>query len=282
MSLAARGSRVVFVGNIPYELTEEQLVDVFKEAGPVVSFRLVFDRDTGRPKGYGFCEYHDAETAASAVRNLNNYDVGGRQLRVDYAEADPMIEAARAQEQAGYGSSGPSQPRSAQPVYQQQQQPQPQQQAPLQHQPAPQALPTAAPQVQGQSAMDAITKTLAAMNPTQLFELMTQMKQSGSSARPSCKPAPASLRSVPGHDHDGHCGPRGRPAHPRPADRGPPATTATPATPPTPAAAAHPGCLRRCVSPAAHRRRLHADRTRAAGAAYHAAPGADDGGGGVE
>lgn len=69
-------------------------------------FRLLFDRDTGRPKGYGFCEFlgkldfleqthghtHtvfiDAETAASAVRNLNDYEIGGRQLRVDYAAMD--------------------------------------------------------------------------------------------------------------------------------------------------------------------------------------------------
>ncbi|CAG8792239.1 15117_t:CDS:2, partial [Acaulospora morrowiae] len=42
-----RGSNVVFVGNIPYELTEEQLTEVFKEVGPVVSFR-----DNGRPRGY--------------------------------------------------------------------------------------------------------------------------------------------------------------------------------------------------------------------------------------
>jgi cleavage stimulation factor subunit 2 len=57
------------VGNIPYELTEEQLVDIFKEVGPVKSFRLVFDRDTSKPRGYGFCEYYDPETASSAVRN---------------------------------------------------------------------------------------------------------------------------------------------------------------------------------------------------------------------
>jgi cleavage stimulation factor subunit 2 len=46
----------------------------------------VFDRDTGKPKGYGFCEYRDAETAMSAIRNLNNFDMNGRSLRVDYAD----------------------------------------------------------------------------------------------------------------------------------------------------------------------------------------------------
>lgn len=42
-----------------------------------VIYRLVLDRETGKSKGYGFCEFADAETASSAVRNLNNYDIGG-------------------------------------------------------------------------------------------------------------------------------------------------------------------------------------------------------------
>ena len=44
--------RSVFVGNIPYEATEEKLKDIFAEVGPVVSFKLVFDRETGKPKGW--------------------------------------------------------------------------------------------------------------------------------------------------------------------------------------------------------------------------------------
>ncbi|ORX43157.1 hypothetical protein BCR36DRAFT_586827 [Piromyces finnis] len=83
-----RSTRVVFGIIILYDYTEEQLTEIFKEVGPVVSFRLVFDRESGKPRGYGFCEYQDAETAASAVRNLNSYEVGGRELRVDYADND--------------------------------------------------------------------------------------------------------------------------------------------------------------------------------------------------
>ncbi|CAI5975149.1 unnamed protein product [Closterium sp. NIES-65] len=49
---------------------------------------LVTDRESGKPKGYGFCEYRDEETAQSARRNLNGYDINGRQLRVDFAESD--------------------------------------------------------------------------------------------------------------------------------------------------------------------------------------------------
>lgn len=53
-----------------------------------VFYRLVNDRETGKPKGFGFCEYGDAETAQSAIRNLNNVDFHGRNLRVDYADDD--------------------------------------------------------------------------------------------------------------------------------------------------------------------------------------------------
>ncbi|RVE41696.1 hypothetical protein evm_013661 [Chilo suppressalis] len=80
-----KSMRSVFVGNIPYEATEEKLKDIFSEVGPVLSFKLVFDRETGKPKGYGFCEYRDQETALSAMRNLNGYEIGGRSLRVDNA-----------------------------------------------------------------------------------------------------------------------------------------------------------------------------------------------------
>ncbi|QRV84838.1 RNA recognition motif protein [Ceratobasidium sp. AG-Ba] len=85
-------SRVVFVGNVPYDMTEEQLTQVFSSVGPVAGFRLVFDRETGKAKGYGFCEFFDHESAASAVRNLHGTDVGGRSLRIDLADADPALE----------------------------------------------------------------------------------------------------------------------------------------------------------------------------------------------
>ncbi|KAK0731092.1 hypothetical protein B0H67DRAFT_597033 [Lasiosphaeris hirsuta] len=78
-------SRVVFVGNIPYGLTEEQITEIFSGAGRVINFRLVYDRETGRPKGFGFAEFPDYDSAASAVRNLNDYEIMGRKLRVDFS-----------------------------------------------------------------------------------------------------------------------------------------------------------------------------------------------------
>ncbi|ORY02712.1 hypothetical protein K493DRAFT_79620 [Basidiobolus meristosporus CBS 931.73] len=136
-----KNPRAVFVGNIPYELTEEQLIDIFKEVGPVVSFRLVFDRETGRPKGYGFCEFLDAETASSAVRNLNNYDVGGRQLRVDYTENDATSNAAG---RDGDGFHNSNDPRLS----------------------ASQSVPST----------ESVSNTISNMNTNQLAELMSQMK----------------------------------------------------------------------------------------------------------
>ncbi|KAM0035901.1 putative RNA recognition motif domain, nucleotide-binding alpha-beta plait domain superfamily [Helianthus debilis subsp. tardiflorus] len=97
--------RCVFVGNIPYDATEEQLVQICEEVGPVVSFRLVIDRETGKPKGYGFCEYKDEETALSARRNLHGYDINGRQLRVDFAENDKNPDRGREQGRGGPGLS---------------------------------------------------------------------------------------------------------------------------------------------------------------------------------
>lgn len=76
----------MFVGNIPYDVSEDKLKTIFSEVGTVVSFRLVTDRETGKPKGYGFCEYLDGFTAMSAMRNLNAYDINGRNLRVDFAD----------------------------------------------------------------------------------------------------------------------------------------------------------------------------------------------------
>lgn len=95
--------RCVFVGNIPYDATEEQLIQICEEVGPVVSFRLVLDKETGRPKGYGFCEYKDEETALSARRNLQGYEINGRQLRVDFAENDKGVDRSREQGRGGPG-----------------------------------------------------------------------------------------------------------------------------------------------------------------------------------
>ncbi|KAJ3636408.1 hypothetical protein Zmor_004217, partial [Zophobas morio] len=73
-------------GNIPYNATEDQLIDILSSAGKVVKFRLVTNQDTGKPKGFGFCDYEDPETACSAIRNLQDYELLGRTLRISSAD----------------------------------------------------------------------------------------------------------------------------------------------------------------------------------------------------
>eukprot|EP00301_Raphidiophrys_heterophryoidea_P016322 c25884_g1_i1.p1 GENE.c25884_g1_i1~~c25884_g1_i1.p1 ORF type:complete len:336 (+),score=69.48 c25884_g1_i1:46-1053(+) len=87
---ATNPSRCIFVGNIPYEATEEELKSVFEEVGPVVSFRLVFDRESGKPRGYGFCEFRDSDTAMSAIRNLKGREVHNRPLRLGWPSRQDM------------------------------------------------------------------------------------------------------------------------------------------------------------------------------------------------
>ena len=74
-----KSARSCFVGNIPYEATEERLKEIFSSVGPVVSFKLVYDRENGKPRGYGFCEFMDPETANSAMRNLNGMGIISKQ-----------------------------------------------------------------------------------------------------------------------------------------------------------------------------------------------------------
>ena len=78
----------VFVGNIPYDYEENSLMDTLQMVGPVNHFTIKYDENTNKPKGYGFCDYINEESAASALRNLKSIDYNGRQLRVNPAEND--------------------------------------------------------------------------------------------------------------------------------------------------------------------------------------------------
>eukprot|EP00049_Salpingoeca_infusionum_P025464 m.19530 g.19530 ORF g.19530 m.19530 type:complete len:464 (+) comp8044_c0_seq1:96-1487(+) len=73
----------VFVGNVSWEATEEELREIFSRAGPVKALRLVADPATGKPRGFGFVEYFNPQNAQSAIRNINGELLKGRALRVD-------------------------------------------------------------------------------------------------------------------------------------------------------------------------------------------------------
>jgi RNA recognition motif-containing protein len=76
-------SQKLYVGNLPFTATEEEIRALFAKHGTVLSVKLISDRDTGRPRGFGFVEMEDATAAMSA---LDGYDFGGRALRVNEAQ----------------------------------------------------------------------------------------------------------------------------------------------------------------------------------------------------
>uniref|UniRef100_A0A183BLZ0 RRM domain-containing protein n=1 Tax=Globodera pallida TaxID=36090 RepID=A0A183BLZ0_GLOPA len=78
-------SRSVHLGNIPYNATEEDIGNMFSSCGVVTNVRIVYDRETNRPKGFGFCEFQDQQSAQNAVTNLNGAELHGRPLRVNMA-----------------------------------------------------------------------------------------------------------------------------------------------------------------------------------------------------
>ena len=75
----------IFVGNLPFSTTSEELGEVFGAYGEVVSSKVVTDRATGRSRGFGFVEM-DNEAGQTAISSLNGSDLGGRTLRVDQAK----------------------------------------------------------------------------------------------------------------------------------------------------------------------------------------------------
>ena len=76
----------IYVGNLPFDATERDLSDTFAEYGQVVSIALPTDRETGRPRGFGFVEM-SSEDATKAIAGLNGKDFGGRALTVNEARA---------------------------------------------------------------------------------------------------------------------------------------------------------------------------------------------------
>ena len=78
-------SKSIYVGNLPWSATEEQVQDLFAQYGNVLSVKLISDRETGRARGFGFVEMEDSE-AAAAIEALDNHDFGGRTLRVNEAK----------------------------------------------------------------------------------------------------------------------------------------------------------------------------------------------------
>jgi RNA recognition motif-containing protein len=87
----------LYVGNCSFDVTEQQLRDVFSAYGEVNSVSVITDRDTGRPRGFAFVEMSDAGAAQAAIRGVNGTELGGRTLNVNEA---------RPRENGGGGGGG--------------------------------------------------------------------------------------------------------------------------------------------------------------------------------
>ena len=78
--------RKLYVGNLPYSATEQELTDKFSASGTVESAKLITDRDTGRSKGFGFIEMGTDAEAQAAIESLNGTDYEGRPMKVNEAK----------------------------------------------------------------------------------------------------------------------------------------------------------------------------------------------------
>ena len=81
----------LYVGNLPFSVNEEQLRGVFAPYGDISQLNLIMDRDTGRPKGFGFITFATQQAAEKALEQ-NGKDLGGRPLRVNIATDKPRNE----------------------------------------------------------------------------------------------------------------------------------------------------------------------------------------------
>jgi RNA recognition motif-containing protein len=87
----------LYVGNLAYETTEDELRTLFTQAGAVTSVALIKDRDTGRSKGFAFVEMSNQSEAQKAIQMFNGYSLANRPLKVN---------AARPREERGFGGGG--------------------------------------------------------------------------------------------------------------------------------------------------------------------------------
>jgi cold-inducible RNA-binding protein len=98
-------ARKLYVGNLPYEVGETDLQQLFAEAGTVESVNIMRDMSTGRARGFAFVEMASDEDAGKAIAQFNDYQMGGRNLTVNEARPKP-------ERSGGFGGGGGNRRRS--------------------------------------------------------------------------------------------------------------------------------------------------------------------------
>jgi len=89
--------RRLYVGNLPYKTTDEDLTDLFGQAGPVDNVRVMRDQATGRARGFGFVEMTTEDAAQKAIEQFHQYELEGRAL---------VVNEAKPRESGGFGGGG--------------------------------------------------------------------------------------------------------------------------------------------------------------------------------
>ena len=94
----------IYVGNLSYQVADQELAEAFAPYGPVSSAQVIMDRETGRSRGFGFVEMPGAEEGAKAIAALNGKDLKGRAITVN--EARPRTEGGPRRGGSGGGMGG--------------------------------------------------------------------------------------------------------------------------------------------------------------------------------
>ncbi|PWT95165.1 MAG: RNA-binding protein [Candidatus Melainabacteria bacterium] len=86
-------NKKLFVGNLPFQTTEQELEEAFSRSGKVISVALPTDRETGRKRGFGFVEMQSEEEADAAIRDFNGQTLGGRRIVVNISrgKSEPAL-----------------------------------------------------------------------------------------------------------------------------------------------------------------------------------------------
>ncbi len=93
----------LYVGNLSYSVTEEQLRELFAQAGTIKEITMIMDRDTQRPKGFGFVEMTTQVEAQKAIELFNEHELDGRRMTVNFARPKEDRGGSRGGYRGGYG-----------------------------------------------------------------------------------------------------------------------------------------------------------------------------------